>query len=79
MILLLFQPVDIYKLNLVLLKKTYQKSLSEILNAIGLLGAKLIFHLVIVFCSRIFNFSLNIQNLLRNTLLTIFEWKLYNK
>ena len=31
------------KYNLVLLKKTYQRSFSEILNAIGLLGAKLIF------------------------------------
>ena len=35
------RPIDKY--NLILLKKTYQKSPSEILYAVGLLGAKLIF------------------------------------
>ena len=34
-----FHPVDINK-NLVLLKKKYQRSFSEILNDIDLLGAK---------------------------------------
>ena len=50
-------------------------------NAVGLLGAKLIvlIPLGIAFCLRIVIFSLNIQNLLLNAFLPIFEWYLYNK
>ena len=48
---LILQPVDLNNKILVLLKKKYQRSISEILSAIGPLGAKFIFiPLGTIFC-----------------------------
>ena len=52
---------------------------SEILNAIGLLGAKLIFFIRfrIAICFNILKACSNNQNVLFNIFMTIFDWHLY--
>ena len=66
-----FHPVDINK-SLVLLKDKYQRSCSEILNAIALLGAKFIysFRWELSFVFQPWE-CLNNQNVLFNTFLTM--------
>ena len=56
------------------LKEEVSRSFSEILDAVGLLGASSLFiPLGIIFCFKIFTVCLNNQNVLFNIFLTIFE------
>ena len=78
--LVTFQPVNVDKQNLPLIKK-YQKSFSEILKAIGLLGAKFIFLIPfrIAFCFKILKICSNNQNVFFKIFLTIFHSYLCDK